>query len=320
MSVMVAGPGTRVKVRAGPKGIRVGPRAGAIEREESVMERDSRVRVRGSERGAEHDPQERAALWFLISGNRIVLSVRGGPRVLPSADELKTLLPGVEKSFYLGRIQGRPCYAAEVSEDTVLPTPLALVELRRYIASLEDALYREAAGYASEIIHWERNHRYCGRCGAAVRDGSGEYVKVCSECGLHSYPRISPAVIVGVRRGNELLLVQAHRHRAGMYSNVAGFVEAGESLEQTVAREVLEETGIRIRNIRYFGSQAWPFPSTLMIGFTAEYGGGEIRREEDEILDARWFAVDALPRVPERYTIARRIIDHLCDSAVEMET
>jgi NAD+ diphosphatase len=274
------------------------------------MERGSLTRFYEPE-SAERDA---SAHWFLMAGSSIVVVELDGAYRLPSVRELGPLLPKIEKSFYLGRIDDRPCFAAEISEDPDLPPSLSLVGLRQIMGISEGGFPIEAISYASEIIHWEKTHRFCSCCGNRMEDGKGEYVKVCIACGLHSYPRISPAVIVGVRRERELLLVQAHRHRAGIYSNVAGFVEAGESLEQTVAREVEEEAGIRVKNIKYFGSQAWPFPSTLMIGFTAEYESGEIRKEEAEIRDAGWFPAEALPSVPDRYTIARQIIDYLRES------
>jgi NAD+ diphosphatase len=136
-----------------------------------------------------------------------------------------------------------------------------------------------------------------------------ETAKKCPRCGLLSYPRIAPAIIVGVRKADRILLVRAHRHRSGLYSNVAGFVEPGETLEEAVRRELDEEVGLRVRGIRYFGSQPWPFPHSLMVGFTAVHAGGSIRIYEKEIADAGWFSPDELPRIPDPYTIARRLID-----------
>jgi NAD+ diphosphatase len=166
-------------------------------------------------------------------------------------------------------------------------------------------------GRAYQILHWEKTHRFCGRCGGRTVDAEGETAKRCLDCGFLSFPRISPAVIVAVSRGRDLLLVRAHRHKSGVYSNVAGFVEPGETLEDAVRRELAEEVRVSVRNIRYFGSQPWPFPHSLMVGFTAEYESGEIMPYEREIADARWFDIDHLPRIPDGFTIARRLIDHV---------
>ena len=149
-----------------------------------------------------------------------------------------------------------------------------------------------------------------GRCGSRTVDRTQERAKECPDCGLISYPSISPAIIVAVRKGNRILLAHSTRHRSGWYSVLAGFVEPGETLEACVRREVKEEVGLEVKNIRYFGSQPWPFPNSLMVGFTAEYGGGKIVLDDDEILAARWFAANNLPPIPGKYTIARHLIDH----------
>jgi NAD+ diphosphatase len=162
---------------------------------------------------------------------------------------------------------------------------------------------------AIHILLWDQNSQFCGRCGSPARMDTLERAKVCSDCGLRSYPRISPATITAVKRGNQILLARAKRFPAELYSVIAGFVEPGETLEECVKREIMEETGIHVKNVRYFGSQPWPFPDSLMIAFTADYEGGEIMIDKNEIMDAGWFAADALPRIPESLSIARRLID-----------
>jgi NAD+ diphosphatase len=141
-----------------------------------------------------------------------------------------------------------------------------------------------------QILAWDRTHQYCGQCGTPTENAGHERSKRCPNCGLVAYPRLSPAIIIAVVRrseeGNRLLLARNHRFPPGRYSVLAGYVEPGESLEECAYREVLEEVGIRIKNMHYFGSQPWPFPHSLMIGFTAEFDGGEIRLEESEIADA----------------------------------
>ena len=163
-------------------------------------------------------------------------------------------------------------------------------------------------GRATQIADWELRSRYCGRCGTLTQPGETESVRTCPSCGDAHYPRLSPAIIVGVVREGRLLLASAPRFRGAFYSILAGYVEPGESLEQCIHREVWEETKVRVKNIRYFGSQAWPFPHSLMIGFTAEYESGEIAVDTQELLEAGWFAPGEMPPVPAEVSISGRII------------
>jgi len=180
--------------------------------------------------------------------------------------------------------------------------------LRALYAKLDDDLFA-LAGRALQYVDWDRTHQFCGRCGTPTRHREHERARECPNCALIAYPRIAPAVMCLVRRGQEILLARSPHFLPGMYSALAGFVEPGESLEQCLAREVMEETGIRIASPRYFASQPWPFPHSLMIAFVADYAGGEITPAPDEIEDAQWFALDALPKLPNRISIARRLID-----------
>jgi NAD+ diphosphatase len=163
--------------------------------------------------------------------------------------------------------------------------------------------------WLAERCSWlpHRTHQFCGRCGSQLHLKVDDLVKQCPQCDLLHYPRLAPAVIVLIRKGNEILLGRAPNWT--MFSNLAGFVEPGETLEEAVHREVLEEAGITVKNLRYFGSQPWPFPHSLMIAFTAEYAGGEIRVQESELAEVRWFPLDALPTVPAPLSIARTLID-----------
>ena len=180
--------------------------------------------------------------------------------------------------------------------------------MRALYEELGDELFA-VAGRAIQIATFASTHRHCGRCGQpTVRDGVERCVR-CPACALVAYPRVTPAIIVLVRRGNDALLARSARFATGFYSTLAGFVEPGESLEQTLEREVFEEVGIRVRNLRYFGSQPWPFPHSLMIGYFADYASGEIVVDGQEILDAHWFSSDGLPPVPPKLSIARQLID-----------
>ncbi|MBO4851307.1 MAG: NAD(+) diphosphatase [Prevotella sp.] len=165
------------------------------------------------------------------------------------------------------------------------------------------------AGKCAEILYWDSNTKFCGVCGGPMRLHT-DISKRCTCCGKEVWPQLATAVICLVRRGDEALLVHARNFKSDFYGLVAGFVETGETLEEAVEREVLEETGIRIRDIRYFASQPWPYPCGLMVGFFAEYAGGEIHLQRSELSRGGWFKSDSLPTIPEKLSIARRLIDH----------
>jgi NAD+ diphosphatase len=180
--------------------------------------------------------------------------------------------------------------------------------LRQVYGLLDEDLFWIAAR-AVQIVDWDRTHQFCGRCGLPLKIKTTDRAKECFQCGLLHFPRLAPAIIVLVERGDKLLLARSRHFMPGMYSVLAGFVEPGEPLEEAVVREVREEVGIEIKDIKYFGSQPWPFPHSLMIGFTATYASGEISPDDSEIEDAGWFTVDNLPRIPGKISIARKLID-----------
>ncbi|MDF7808978.1 NAD(+) diphosphatase [Pontiellaceae bacterium B12219] len=213
--------------------------------------------------------------------------------------------PELYQGTYLGTYEGTPCYVARVQPDSSIDS---FEEVRGLFSSIPDELY-SLIGYASQILTWRENHRFCSRCGTKAEPSDTERAMVCPSCKLANYPRISPSMIVAVTRGNELLMARGHHFPPGLYSVVAGFVEPGETLEQCVAREVMEETGLKIKNIQYLTSQPWPFPHSIMIGFKADYAGGEIRIDPKEIEDAGWYTPDDLPQLPSKATIARKLID-----------
>ena len=218
-----------------------------------------------------------------------------------------------EAGHYLGRLDDVDCYAVQLSDTVGAPAETAFEGLRALYGRLPDAVF-SIAGRAIQILLWDSTHRFCGRCGQPTVNAPAERAKLCPQCGLLSFPRLSPAVIMLVQRGDELLLARNKTFAGGFFSVLAGFVEPGESLEETVAREVKEEVGLEVADIRYFGSQPWPFPHSLMIGFTATYAGGEIRLQEDEIAEAAWFSRHGeLPHLPGNLSIARRLIDWFLD-------
>jgi len=231
---------------------------------------------------------------------------------LPQHGELARLGAAPLRSMYLGTLGERTCYAFEFGADAEAPPGTRWQGLRALYGKLNDAEFA-LAGRALQLVDWDRTHQFCGCCGTPMQHRGNERAKECPACELVAYPRIAPAVMCLIRRGREILLARSPRFAPGVYSALAGFVEPGETLEQCLAREVLEETGLAIANPRYFASQPWPFPHSLMIAFVADYAGGEITPAPDEIEDAQWFGIDALPRLPARISIARRLIDGVVD-------
>ena len=255
--------------------------------------------------------------WFGFCGARLLVTA-AAPEVaaeIPQVASLEDLGVTTVRSQYLGTLHQRPCYAAQLPQDLELPAGFELVHLRSLYGRLDDGLFA-IAGRATQLVEWDRTHQYCGSCATPMEQSLRERVKRCPQCGLRQYPRLSPAVIMLISRGPEVLLARAPRFREGMYSVLAGFVEPGESLEETVAREVREEVGIEIKDIRYFGSQPWPFPNSLMIGFTARYASGDIAIDGVEIEAADWFTKDNLPPVPGKLSIARKLIDGFIDGSI----
>jgi NAD+ diphosphatase len=246
--------------------------------------------------------------WFLFRGDRLLVRIAESAAAVPFVARPAELELAVAGSHYLGSLDGRHCFCGDLGESAEPPEGMSFQGLRRLFGLLDESFFW-LAGRAVQIVDWERNHRYCGRCGTPTIGKPSERAKECPRCGLTSFPRLSPAIIVAVERDGSLLLAHAHRQPPGFYSVLAGFVEPGETLEQAVMREIKEEVGIDVANIRYFGSQPWPFPNSLMIAFTAEYAGGDIRLDDEEIADAGWYTAADLPPVPPSISIARRLID-----------
>jgi NAD+ diphosphatase len=260
--------------------------------------------------GAVKDAGEPGANSLCFAFQQALLLVAGGTEgtSLPAHGDLARLGAQPLRRLYLGTLGERACYAFEYPAETQAPEDMAWLGLRALFGKLDDSLFA-LAGRALQFVDWDRTHQFCGRCGTPTQHREHERARECPACNLVAYPRIAPAVMCLVRRGRQILLARSPHFLPGMYSALAGFVEPGESLEQCLAREVLEETGIQIANPRYFASQPWPFPHSLMIAFVADYAGGEITPAPDEIEDAQWFSLDALPRLPNRISIARRLID-----------
>jgi NAD+ diphosphatase len=261
--------------------------------------------------GNEHVGTE-PGLWFVLKGTDILIRHSADGLEIPRDADLESLVwfPGATRHF-LGMLGDTPCRAMAAPRDAAIPDGWSFEAVRSLFGGISESFFSVAAR-ALELLEWERTHRYCGTCGAATRQKPGERAMECPSCGGLSYPRISPAVIMAVVRGDTILLARARRFPPGFYSVLAGFVEPGETLEQCVAREVMEETGIAVKNMRYFASQSWPFPHSLMVAFTAEHASGEIRVDPTELLDAGWYKAHTLPSLPDPMTVARKLIDWFC--------
>ena len=205
---------------------------------------------------------------------------------------------------YLGTLDALDCWALALDAP---PPGFRPVPLRAAMMQFGPMLMA-LAGRAAQVLEWDRAHRFCGVCGTPTEVHASERSRVCPACKQVAYPRISPAMMALVWRGREVLLARAPHFPPGMHSALAGFVEAGETLEECVAREVAEEVGVQVREVRYFGSQSWPFPHSLMVAYTAQWAGGEIVAQEAEIESAGWFDIDALPPIPPRFSIAGHLI------------
>ncbi len=244
---------------------------------------------------------------FCYSENNLLLTKEGQ---LPQWKQLKSLIGNDKVDLYhFGDYQGQACLllSAPPQEGGVMDDFL-FRNVRLCHETLSWPLFR-IAGLGRQLHYWRSTHRYCGCCGTETVDKSDERAKYCPECHYLSYPQLYPCVIVLVARGPELLLARSPHFQPGIYSALAGFIEPGESAENAVFREVKEEVKITVKNVRYCFSQPWPFPNSLMLGFRAEYGSGELEIDRVELEDAQWFKRDKLPPLPMRLGISRRLIE-----------
>jgi NAD+ diphosphatase len=247
--------------------------------------------------------------WFIFAKTKLLVDSAGQEQVTICTRSPEQL--GLETNFtrYLGRYSTADCYVAVLVDDPAAPLNMEFRDLRSLFGMFDDDIF-SLAGRAIQIVHWRREHRFCGKCGTAMIDRRTELARKCPGCNFISYPRLSPAVIMSVVRDDHILLARSPRFSTGMYSTLAGFVEPGETLEEAVSREVFEEVAITVNNIQYIASQPWPFPHSLMIGFAATYSSGEIRIDQDELEDAKWFSMDDLPILPTRFSISRLLIEN----------
>jgi NAD+ diphosphatase len=261
----------------------------------------------------EADPPSRPVhetepFWFVFHGDEILVAQRPSGLELPAAKQLGDVPFAALSTYQIGRHLERPCFAVEIDPDVALPPGMRFAGLRSLFAAVDES-FGALAGRAFQIKEWHRNARFCGRCGTPTETSESEHARICRRCKYTTYPTVSPAIMVLVTHGRELLLARRPSTEPGRYSALAGFVEPGETLEETVRRETREEVGVEIGDIRYFGSQPWPFPHSLMIAFTANYAGGPVRPDGVEIEEARWFDPHALPKLPPPISISRRLIE-----------
>lgn len=225
----------------------------------------------------------------------------------------------VRRSHFVGYWEEQPCFALEIDEAHELePDTYQVGSLWHLVGRVDEQLFA-LAGRAAQLLDWERDHQFCGRCGERMQADTRERAMRCARCSVTCYPRIAPCVIVLVTRGEELLLARGRNHPQGMYSTLAGFIEAGESVEECLIREVKEEVGVTVGNLKYFQSQSWPFPNQLMLGFFAEYESGDIVCDPSEIAEADWFHFRDLPRVPPPASVAGQLIGHYINTLVKAE-
>ncbi|NMT64183.1 NAD(+) diphosphatase [Marinobacter orientalis] len=256
-------------------------------------------------------------------GNDLVLAIAGNAVLKPETGWLnpwQTVSPFAldeAGAIYVGQYDGQAVYVAGVDADALPDTPEP-VPLRDAILMMEDAP-ADMLSTAFQVHQWWRDHRFCGRCGGATGLHPRERAKWCEACSIPWYPRLAPCVIVVIRRGDRMLLARSSRVKRHFFSLIAGFVEPGENIEAAVAREVKEETGLDVSGVRYQASQPWPFPHQLMLGFFADYAGGDLVLQEDEIAEAGWYRPDELPPVPPLTTISGQLIDAMARNIVAKE-
>ena len=255
----------------------------------------------------EAEPSE-SALVFAFHDGRLLVRRHQDRAEAVSHGQVATVLADAIARIFLGRLDGRSCFAIPLATEPEAPPGYAFLGLRELFGQLEEPIHG-VAGRAFQIVEWYLAHAFCGRCGSQTELAASERARGCPSCGATYFPRINPAVIMLVEREGQMLLARNKLFRGPFYSCLAGFVEPGETLEEAVAREVMEEVGIEIEGITYFASQPWPFPSQLMVGFTARHREGEIRVQDSEILDAGWFAPGDLPQLPGRFSLARHLVD-----------
>lgn len=245
--------------------------------------------------------------WFIFYKDQLLLKKQGDSRLIPFGETAPVVPQANTVIHFITTMSGQPCHSFSIDSLMEETTEYVMTGLRTSYEMLP-LMHYQTAGKAYEILHWDRNSRFCSACGTPMEQ-QDSIMKRCSRCGQEVYPSISTAILVLVRKDDSLLLVHARNFKGTFFSLVAGFLETGETLEECVVREVKEETGLDVTNITYFGNQPWPFPSGLMIGFIADYAGGEIILQEEELSCGNFYTRDNLPELPRKLSLARKMID-----------
>ena len=258
-------------------------------------------------------------LWFVFHRTSLLIFNTQDPPMLPMPADVLGGAVNIDKSHarFVGMLGQTPCWTAPALDNRA-PAGHAFENMRALFNRLPDD-FLAIGGRAVQMLEFDRAHAFCGACATPTVIFEDGRSRKCGSCGETYYPKVSPAMMVLIKRdlpsGRELLLGRSARFARGMYSALAGFVEPSESIEECIHREAFEEVGVKVKNLRYFSSQGWPFPNSLMIAFVADYESGDIVPQEGEIEDAQWFKLDALPQLPHRLSIARRLIDSVIAEA-----
>ncbi len=247
--------------------------------------------------------------WFAFQNDNLMVKVEDNRAKVPKVYDLDDLNIQPVCEHYLGTLNGEHCYAVELPPGMLWPENMSFMGLRELFVLMDEDIFKVAVN-AVQVVAWGQTHQFCGRCGAKTETKPDERAKVCPQCNHHSFPRITPAIMVGILKENQILLAANRMFPPDFYSVLAGFMEPGETLEECIVREVREEVGVEVKNIKYFGSQPWPFPNSLMIAFTADYAGGDIVVDGNEIVKAGWYSADNLPKRPTGgISVASKLID-----------
>lgn len=252
-------------------------------------------------------PDPGPALWLPFHKGELLTRTEGGATRLHRGDRESLMMLDLTEPLYLGTLGGVPCLTAETDPDADIPEGWAATSLRALFGQVSDPEYL-LAGYAAQMLYWRRTSGFCPVCGHRTEARNGDWGRRCPNCGHAAYPHISPATLILIHDGPRLLLAQKPGWET-RYSILAGFVEPNESLEDCVRRETREEVGLEITDLAYAGSQPWPYPHQLMVGFTARYAGGEIVIDVAELERAAWFDVGSLPDLPPPVSLSRQMID-----------
>ncbi|WP_406657454.1 NAD(+) diphosphatase [Methanolobus sp. ZRKC2] len=256
------------------------------------------------------EKQEKSPDYYFIFNDRKLLLISENNNIrLPLEDDIMSFGAKVQRRQYLGELRESSCFTAETT-DCFTEIENVIFEDIRKLPDIVGESFASVAGRAVHLLEWDNNTQHCGRCGSKTSRKPDERAKQCLECNLLFFPKISPAIIVMIEKEDKILMARSPHFPPGRYGLIAGFVEPGESIEEAVVREVMEEVGICIKDISYFGSQPWPYPDSLMIAFTAKYLKGEIQFNDGEIEDAVWFRHYEIPYAPRSNSISGKLVDY----------